>query len=65
MAFNYAVFNEMFAFDPSCSYDEIAIQKIEKCKGILEGLFFGMVLKDLGIKRRIILTSFLDYIHTD
>jgi hypothetical protein len=52
MILNYQVFNETFAFDPQCAYNEIAIQKIEGARSELEGLFFEKVLKDLGIKRR-------------
>jgi hypothetical protein len=52
MMFNYTSFDEVFNFDPECSYDEIAIQGIDERRKKLEGLFFEKVLKLLGIKRR-------------
>lgn len=51
MMFNYQDFDEVFAFDPRCSYDEIAIQGIEANRKALQGLFIEKVLKLLGIKR--------------
>lgn len=50
--FNYHVFNEVFSFDPRCSYDEDAIHSIEAKRKTLQGLFVDRVLKLLGIKRR-------------
>jgi hypothetical protein len=52
MMFNYQNFDEVFAFDADCSYDEIAIQGIETNRKALQGLFFEKILKLLGIKRR-------------
>jgi hypothetical protein len=50
--FNYQNFDEVFGFDPDCSYDEIAVQGIQSNRKALEGLFFEKVLKLLGIKKR-------------
>ena len=52
MMFNYHHFDEVFAFDPGCSYDEDAIHGIEENRKALQGLFVDRVLKLLGIKRR-------------
>jgi hypothetical protein len=50
--FNYHNFNEVFSFEPGCSYDEDAIRSIEANRKVLQGLFIDRVLKLLGIKRR-------------
>jgi hypothetical protein len=50
--FNYQHFDEVFSFDPGCSYDEDAIHSIEANRKVLQGLFIDRVLKLLGIKRR-------------
>jgi len=55
MIFNYQNFDEVFNFDPECSYDEIAVQRATAHRQALEGLFFDRVLKLLGIKRRVYL----------
>lgn len=52
MLFNYQNFNEVFAFDLNCCYDEVATQTIEKNRKTLEGLFLERVLKMLGVKKR-------------
>jgi hypothetical protein len=52
MMFNYQRFDEVFSFDPGCSYDEDAIHSIEAHRKGLQGLFVDRVLKLLGIKRR-------------
>lgn len=50
--FNYHNFDEVFGFDPECSYDEAAIHGIDEHRKALEGLFLDKVLKLLQIKRR-------------
>ena len=52
MMFNYQNFDEVFSFDPDCSYDEDAVADIEANRKYLEGLFIDKVMKLLGIKRR-------------
>lgn len=55
--FSYQNFDEVFGFDPECSYDEIAIQGVEANRKALQGLFIEKVLKLLGIKRRVSASS--------
>jgi hypothetical protein len=50
--FSYHNFNEIFAFDPGCSYDDDTIHKIGVNRSKLEGLFIEKVMKLMGIKRR-------------
>ena len=50
--FNYHNFDEVFSFDPECSYNEAALQRIAEHRTTLEGLFLDGVLKFLGMKRR-------------
>lgn len=52
MMFNYQNFDEIFGFDPDCSYDDDAVAEIEANRKHLEGLFIEKVMKLLGIKRR-------------
>jgi hypothetical protein len=52
MMFNYQNFDEVFGFDPDCSYDDDAVAEIEANRKHLEGLFIEKVMKLLGIKRR-------------
>lgn len=49
--FNYHNFDEVFNFDPECSYNEVALQRIDEHRRVLEGLFWDKVLKPLGIKK--------------
>ncbi len=50
--FNILDFEEVFDFDPECSYADDAVKKIEAHRKDLEGLFVDRVMKLLGIKRR-------------
>ena len=50
--FNYHNFDEVFAFNLDCSYDDETIATIEHNRKDLEGLFIERVMKALGIKRR-------------
>jgi hypothetical protein len=50
--FNYQNFEEVFDFDPECSYDEDSVHEIETNRKSIEGLFIDRVLKLLQIKRR-------------
>jgi hypothetical protein len=50
--FNYHHFDEVFSFDPECSYTPDAIGNIEAHRKALSGLFVEKVLKLLGVKRR-------------
>jgi hypothetical protein len=50
--FNYQYFEEVFSFDPECSYDGEAVTEIEGQRKALEGLFIERVMKLLQIKRR-------------
>jgi hypothetical protein len=50
--FSYQDFDEVFSFDPECSYDEDTVSDIEDNRKQLEGLFIEKVMKLLGIKRR-------------
>jgi hypothetical protein len=52
MMFNYQNFDEVFSFDPECSYDDDTVAEIEDNRKQLEGLFIEKVMKLLGIKRR-------------
>lgn len=52
MIFNYQNFDEVFNFDPDCSYNGVTLQRAAANRQTLEGLFFDRVLKLLGIKRR-------------
>ncbi|TGO69824.1 hypothetical protein BOTNAR_0006g00090 [Botryotinia narcissicola] len=50
--FTFQNFDEVFDFDPGCSYDEIAVRKIESNRKKLEGLFMDTLLKNFEIRRR-------------
>lgn len=50
--FNYRNFDEVFSFDPKCSFAEHAVAEIEGNRKVLEGMFVEKVMKLLGIKRR-------------
>ena len=50
--FNYHNFDEVFSFDPECSYNEDAVRTTAEHRTALEGLFLDGVLKFLGMKRR-------------
>jgi len=50
--FSYHNFDEVFSFDPECTYDEDTVAEIEDNRKRLEGLFIEKVMKLLGIKRR-------------
>jgi len=50
--FSFTNFDDVFAFDPDCYYDEAAVREIELNRKKLEGLFVERVMKLLGIKRR-------------
>lgn len=50
--FNFQNFDEVFDFDPGCSYDEYAVQDIESNRKKLEGLFVDTLLKNFEIRRR-------------
>jgi len=50
--FNYQNFDDVFFFDPDCSYDEDVVREIEQNKKDLEGQFIEKVMKLMGIKRR-------------
>ena len=50
--FDYRDFDEVFSFDPECSFAENAVAEIEGNRKVLEGLFVERVMKLLGIKRR-------------
>jgi hypothetical protein len=50
--FNYQNFDEVFSFDPDCSYDDETVSEIEGNRKQLDGLFIEKVMKLLGIKRR-------------
>jgi hypothetical protein len=52
MMSNYQNFDEVFSFDPECSYDDDTVAEIERNRKQLEGLFIEKVMKLLGIKRR-------------
>ncbi len=49
---NYLVFEDVFDFDPECSYEDDTIAEIEANRKALDGLFIEKVMKLLGIKRR-------------
>ncbi|KAF7883877.1 hypothetical protein EAF00_011189 [Botryotinia globosa] len=50
--FTFQNFDEVFDFDPGCSYDEIAVRKIESNRKKLEGLLFmDTLLKNFEIRR--------------
>ncbi|KUJ14641.1 uncharacterized protein LY89DRAFT_783738 [Mollisia scopiformis] len=51
MIFNYHNFDEVFEFDPECTYDDETVAAIEQNRKDLEGLFIERVMKALGIKR--------------
>jgi hypothetical protein len=56
--FSFSKFDEVFDFDPDCSYDTIAVQRIEGDRKTLEGLFVDILMKNAGIRRRMLsLTS--------
>lgn len=50
--FNYQNFDEVFYFDPECSYEEDVVKYIGQNKKELEVQFIESVMKLLGIKRR-------------
>lgn len=50
--FDYNNFDDVFAFNPSYSYDSSEVETIEANRGELEGLFVDKVLRALDIKRR-------------
>jgi hypothetical protein len=50
--FNYQYFDEVFSFDPECSYDGNAVAEIDGHRKALEGLFIERVMKLLQIKKR-------------
>jgi hypothetical protein len=50
--FNYQNFDDVFFFDPDCSYDENVVREIEQSKKDLEGQLIEKVMKLMGIKRR-------------
>lgn len=50
--FTFQNFNEVFDFDPDCSYDESAVRVIESNRKKLEGLFVDTLLKNFEIRRR-------------
>ncbi len=50
--FNYQEFDEVFAFDPGCSYDDKTVAEIIENRKALEGLFIDRIMKMLGIVRR-------------
>ena len=50
--FNYQNFDEVFSFDPDCSYEEDVVDEIAQNKKDLEVQFIESVMKLLGIKRR-------------
>ena len=50
--FNYQNFDEVFYFDPDCSYEEDVVDEITLNKKDLEVQFIESVMKLLGIKRR-------------
>jgi len=51
--FNYLNFDDVFAFDTDCSYDESTVRDVEGSRKKLEGLFIDRVMKLLPIKRRL------------
>lgn len=50
--FNYQNFDDVFAFDIDCYYDDAACRDVEVHRKKLEGLFIDRVMKLMGIKRR-------------
>jgi hypothetical protein len=50
--FDYNNFEDVFAFNPSYSYESSEVETIETNRRKLEGLFVDKVLKALDIKRR-------------
>lgn len=50
--FSYHNFNDVFAFNPECSYEDETIHSIGVNRSKLEGLFIEKVMKLMGIKRR-------------
>ena len=50
--FDYNNFDEVFAFNPSYTYDPSEVESIDINRRRLEGLFVDKVLKALDIKRR-------------
>lgn len=50
--FVFQNFDEVFDFDPDCSYDEYAVRGIEGNRKKLEGLFVDTLLKNFEIRRR-------------
>ena len=49
---SYQNFEEVFEFDPECSYDEDSVRAISSNRKAIEGLFIDRILKLLQIKRR-------------
>ncbi|PQE13350.1 ELYS-like domain protein [Rutstroemia sp. NJR-2017a BVV2] len=49
--FSFSNFDEVFDFDPDCSYDTIAVQRIEGNRKTLEGLFVDILMKNASIRR--------------
>jgi len=50
--FRYQNFDEVFGFDPECSYVDDTVHEIETNRRAMEGLFITRVLKLLQVKRR-------------
>ena len=50
--FDYNNFDDVFAFNPSYSYDLSEVETIEANRRKLEGLFVDKVFRALDIKRR-------------
>lgn len=52
MVFSFEIFEEVFDFDTSNSYDESRIGRTLNNRQKYEGLFVDLLMKTMGIKRR-------------
>lgn len=58
--YNYHVFSDVFDFNLSNSYSRKQVEAIEGCRKKFEGLFVDKVLKLVGIKKRMLVSVYMN-----